>query len=258
VLVFNKSKIKNNFNRAAANYSEYAVLQKLVAQKLVDLSANDIKKSKQILDLGSGTGFVADLIKSADKEIFELDIAYEMLAKRPGSLKINADIEHLPFVKNSFDLILSSLAFQWLNDISLAISNCQMILKDEGSLIFSIIADGSLKELKSSCTACGVDLSIGQFITKQNLENSIATISKNYQLIDEEVILEYDDLYALLNSMRKIGASYGTNFNKRNLTKKQFELLSSFYLKSFNSRDRIFATWRVIYVFIKNAKSKVY
>ena len=254
--VFNKSKIKNNFNKAALNYDDYAVLQKEVAKKLVNLSSDNINKSNKILDLGSGTGFVADSIKSTNKEIFELDIAYNMLDKRPGSLKVNADIEYLPFVENSFDLILSSLAFQWLNNISLAITNCGKVLKDNGSLIFSIITDGSLAELKSSCTTCGVNLSINQFPTKQYLVDIISDISKNYQLIDEKIILEYKDLYDLLNSMKKIGASYGSNFNRNNLTKKQFELLNSFYLKNFNSKDRIFATWQVTYVFIKYTKSK--
>ncbi len=254
--VFNKSKIKNNFNKAALNYDDYAVLQKKVAKKLVNVSSDNINKSNKILDLGSGTGFVADSIKSTNKEIFELDIAHNMLNKRSGSLKVNADIEYLPFVENSFDLILSSLAFQWLNNISLAITNCGKVLKDNGSLIFSIITDGSLAELKSSCTTCGVNLSINQFPTKQYLVDIISDISKNYQLIDEKIILEYKDLYDLLNSMKKIGASYGSNFNRNNLTKKRFELLNSFYLKNFNSKDRIFATWQVTYVFIKYTKSK--
>lgn len=256
MVIFNKSKIKNNFNRAAAKYDEYAVLQKLVASKLVDLSADHIKKSNKILDLGSGTGFITDLIKSTNndisQEIFELDIAYEMLNKRAGSLKINADIENLPLRENSFNLILSSLAFQWLNNLSLVITDCQRILKNNGLLIFSIIVDGSLAELKSSSATCGVDLSVNQFITKQNLENIIAGIYRNYQCFEEEIILEYKDLYDLLNSIKKIGAGYGNSFEKGNLTKKQFELLNSFYLKNFNSNNRIVATWRIVYVFIED------
>lgn len=248
--VFDKSKIQNNFNKAAANYNKYAVLQQMVAKKLVNLTSKNIDKANKILDLGSGTGFVSDLVKLANKEVFELDIAYNMLSKRSGNLKINADIENLPFRENSFDLILSSLAFQWLNNIDSAINECKRVLKDKGSLIFSVISDGSLAELKLCCASCKIDLSVNQFPTKQNLENIVAGISKNYQLIDEDIILEYDDLYDLLNSIKKIGASYGSDSKQSSLTKKQFELLNSFYLKNFNSSNRIFAAWRITYIFV--------
>jgi hypothetical protein len=46
VSVFNKSKIKTNFNAAAKNYDGYAALQQLVARRVVDLAKNYILDQK--------------------------------------------------------------------------------------------------------------------------------------------------------------------------------------------------------------------
>ena len=63
-MIFNKSKIKSSFNQANQSYNPNAFLQKMVAKNLVDLAKNDILNAKNIIDLGSGTGFVAEEILS--------------------------------------------------------------------------------------------------------------------------------------------------------------------------------------------------
>lgn len=247
-MIFDKSKIKSSFNQANQSYNPNAFLQKMVAKNLVDLAKNDILNAKNIIDLGSGTGFVAEeiLSKSPDKKIFQLDIAQKMLEENPFSThKITADIEALPLQENIFDLALSSLSFQWLNDLTKTIPQILKTIKKDGNLYFSLLGNESLKELKTVCQSCKTELSINDFITQTQLQNILTNLNLNYQIKSATITLYYQDLYSLLKSIKSIGAGYSTN--KKYLGKKQFELLNSFYLKNFNLNNKVSATWHIFY-----------
>jgi malonyl-CoA O-methyltransferase len=246
--IFDKPQIKANFNKAHKSYNKAANLQKIVAKNLVNLAAADINKSSKILDLGCGTGFIANeiFLNFKNKEIFQLDIAWQMLKENPFKTpKITADIENLPFENNIFDLALSSLSFQWLNNLESSILQTLKTVKNNNNFYFSLIIDGSLKEIKTSCQESGVDLLINNFISSKNLEKMLLDLNFNYQIKYEDIILEYKDLYSILKSMKMIGASYknGNNFVGKN----NFNKISNFYLKNFNLNNKVYATWRVCY-----------
>ncbi len=250
--VFDKSKIKANFNQANQSYNYNAILQKIVVDNLVELANFDISNANSIIDLGAGTGFIADKITSkfSDKNLFQLDIADKMLETNQfATPKIVADIEALPFDKNTFDLGLSSLSFQWLNNLENSIFEVLKLIKHNGNFHFSLIADGSLQELKTSCKSCDVDLAINNFIDERNLEIILKKLKLNYQLKSETIILEYQDFYSILKSMKSIGAGYSKN--KQFIGRGQFETIASFYLKNFNLGNKVFATWKVLFVSIK-------
>jgi malonyl-CoA O-methyltransferase len=197
------------------------------------------------LDLGSGTGFIAKNPALKNKKVFELDIAYEMLRLNSSGLAVNADIENLPFKEKSFDLVLSSLAFQWLNNIDVAVNEILRILKDDGQCFFSLIGDGSLKELKSAVLALEIDLSVNQFLKVEDLQKNMPA---NCKITTQEIKIEYNNLYEILAAIKGIGASYGSTKKEKNLTKKDFENLNSFYLKNFAFDNKVHVSWNVIYV----------
>lgn len=250
---FNKLKIKANFNKAHHSYNANAILQKIVAQNLVALAKKDVGLAKKIIDLGSGTGFIAqDILSSAKKEIFQVDIAHKMLKnsiKSPGQIfNINADIEALPFNQPIFDLALSSLSFQWLNDLKKSLSEILLTIKKDGSFYFSLMGSQSLKELKQSCINCNIKLSINNFLDKEELANILSSLSLNYQIKSEIVILKYENLHSLLKSIKSIGAGYSDN--KNHLNRNDFNKISNFYLKNFYLDNKVSATWEVFYITI--------
>lgn len=251
MLIFDKSKIKNNFNKAWSSYDQNATLQKIVAKNLYNLSKPEIASATTILDLGCGTGFVAEAILNdfPDKNIFGLDIAYLLLKSNPfATNKINADIENLPFKNNNFDLGISSLSLQWMNDLEKTIRQSLETLKNNRNFYFSIIVDGSLNELKVASEKCDIKLSINNFITISNLEKILLRLNLKYQIKIEEIILKYSDIYDLLKSIKSIGAGYSANKNQ--LKKSDFQKINNFYLKNFNLNNKVGTTWRVCYVSI--------
>lgn len=284
MVIFKKLKIQSNFNKAASNYSRLAVLQKIVAKDLVELCDKYIQKANSIIDLGSGTGFVTRNIlsnpKYHQKKITQLDIAKEMLLnsyslsnyeEQESSLQcpdgryyqsswdkesgldkftyynkgVVADIELLPFKPEIFDLAISSLAFQWLNDLNGALAEISSILKSKSVLAFSIIADESLKELREACLKCQVNLSINSFIKEEELKEILSKKFTDFEIKSAIITLEYNDVINLLKSIKSIGAGY--SFNRSNLTAKDLKKINSFYLKNFNSDNKVFCTWKIIY-----------
>jgi len=255
-MMFDKKIIKSNFNKYSKNYNSKANLQKIIANQLCEFAKFEVQNSQNILDLGCGTGFIGqNLLKNYDfsnKELFQLDIAQKMFDNNPNKgsniFNIQADIENLPFKNGKkFDLILSSLAFQWLNNLNFALKNIKNILKPNSKLVFSIFIDGTLCELKQSAKEIGVNLSINNFIKEEELNQIIAQNFKDYQIEIVDFKEEYKDIYELLNSIKQIGASYSVK--ERNiLTKQDFKDLNNFYLKNFNNHDRIVAGWKVAYI----------
>jgi hypothetical protein len=140
---------------------------------------------------------------------------------------------------------LSSLSFQWLNNLEKSISQITKTVKNNGNFYFSLISDGSLKEIKTSCQKCNVKLLVNNFISTEALEQILTNLNLSYQIKCEDIILEYKDLYSILKSMKLIGAGYknGNNFVGKN----NFNKINNFYLKNFNLNNRVYATWKVCY-----------
>lgn len=254
--IFDKTKVKSNFNKANKSYNQNANLQKIVANQLVDIAKEDIKNSQTILDLGSGTGFVVDKILSefSDKEIFQLDIALQMLLESQfKTTKIVADIESLPFKNSAFDLAISSLSFQWLNDLKNSILNSLYTVKEDGVLHFSLLVDDTLKELKQACKNCDVKLSLNDFTSQNDLEKILTSLNLKYELQFKTIVLEYQGFYQLLKSIKSIGAGYSKN--RQYIGKKQFDTIAKFYLKNFNLNNKVSATWQVVFISIRKNRN---
>ena len=56
-------KINNNFNNAAHSYSNYSLVQKYFANKLVHIIKELEPQIGKWFDLGAGTGYLADLLE---------------------------------------------------------------------------------------------------------------------------------------------------------------------------------------------------
>ena len=90
--------VKNNFNNASANYLSYSNIQKHFADKIVYfLKDLNIQKGEWI-DLGSGTGLLADEIEKefSTKNISRIDFSKKMLLQNMDYILSPADMIPLP------------------------------------------------------------------------------------------------------------------------------------------------------------------
>ena len=96
-----------------------------------------ISPSELILEVGSGTGMISDLI---DRQIICSDISYEM-CKESAKKHMNViccDAEKLPIRENILDGIISAEVVYYLNNPNAFIEDSTRVLKKDGKLMITI------------------------------------------------------------------------------------------------------------------------
>lgn len=104
------------------------------------LEIADFSKNFFILDLGCGTGFSMNVLKSEGLKCLGIDISFEMLlhAKNKGFDVFLADMKSLPFKDESFDGLISISAIQWESpeDYNLVLDEIKRVIKDSAVIQF--------------------------------------------------------------------------------------------------------------------------
>ncbi|MEI7669202.1 MAG: methyltransferase domain-containing protein [Pseudomonadota bacterium] len=240
--MFDNKKLANDFSKSALRYDENAILQANVQDKLFAKIKPFIAKNSKILDAGCGTGRL--LRKNANCNIIQLDIAYNMcaFASKNGEKIINGNIASLPFSDESFDVVFSSLALQWLPDIEIALQELRRVLRKNGILAVSFFGKSTLQELKES---------FANFDNYQHVSDfSDININSN---CETEIITEYyPDVYSIMRSLKVIGASNKLKNRQKNLmTTNKIKKINAYYNEKFAKNDLLPVTWEIIYLIEK-------
>ncbi len=139
------SKVIKEFSRFAHQYNHYNTIQMQVAKRLVSLIPQEHYVS--ILDMGCGSGQVYKNLEyraiSFDS-MTVLDSSEEMLAEHPqidNITKVCANFNTDDFVtaldQQSYDLLLSSSALQWSEDLNLTLSATALLSQHAYLAIFT-------------------------------------------------------------------------------------------------------------------------
>jgi len=154
------NKIARRFDDAASHYDQQASVQAQVAQRLVD-DASLLRGPGNILDLGCGTGFVAEAVRKKwpQASITALDHAPAMLEqvrrKLPNTKIIIGDAAQAEFAPQ-FDIIFSSMMLHWLPQPRVALKRWQGWLKPGGKTCTALLIDGSFQEWRDLCGKAGI------------------------------------------------------------------------------------------------------
>lgn len=237
--MINKKIIKHNFSDKAAIYNDCALIQKDAAQKLYNLGKNFVKDNAAILDLGSGTSFIAkNLLNSTAKnlQIFEVDIADNMLKNwrdRPQNIfPILADIENLPFKKQeTFDIIFSSFALQWLENFEELFHNLHLLLKKNGIIIICLPTENSFIEIRDASKSSGCNFLMQKLVNQDFIKEILLKIGFKEKYFANEVIKQkHKNAVAALKDFKKIGTNYSeSSAVKKFVTKRNLQKFNVFF-----------------------------
>ena len=201
--------VKNNFNNAAANYLSYSNIQRHFAEKIVSfLKGLNIQKGEWI-DLGSGTGLLADEIEKefSTQKITRIDFSKKMLLQnKESSKKILWDLNTgLPPLIRNCPLMTSNFCIHWLDDPEKIIRDWFSKLRSGGYLIISYPTINSFPEWKKTCKETNIEYSgltfpLSKDIIK-NFESDEIIVSNKYSYVEN-----FPDTYKLLRSIVNVGA----------------------------------------------------
>ena len=98
-------------------------------------------KNLKVLDLGCGFGELTNyILNNGAIHVTGVDISEKMLAMAKQHPQINylhSSMEEIQFNNNEFDVVVSSLAFHYIQDYSSLISRISKWIKPNGYLVFS-------------------------------------------------------------------------------------------------------------------------
>jgi malonyl-CoA O-methyltransferase len=246
-----KRRIARSFGEAAASYDRFAHIQRRVATDLYQLCPNFVPEAL-VLDLGCGTGFMAEQLSSTN--VLLADLALPMVniarAKLPGRGGLVADAECLPLRDGSLAGVVSSLALQWCRDLRGVAQEVQRVLQSGGELVFSTLGPDTLHELKKAWQNVDAYTHVNRFHSPEAVR--MALEKAGLVLVDVHrypLVAQYDELMPLLRELKGIGAHNINPGSRPGLTVvRQLRLLEDAYQHFRDRDDKLPATYDVILV----------
>ncbi|MEM3227810.1 MAG: methyltransferase domain-containing protein [Candidatus Micrarchaeaceae archaeon] len=139
-------KTKKIFNRIAMEYANQRFSNKLFFNEYLDkpnmFKAVGNVRGKRVLDLGSGPGIYAALLRKRGAIVYGVDISEKMVeiarARYPGiEFEVGSALK-LPYKNSFFDVVFSALVFEHIRGIDKALKEVARVLKVHGHFVFSI------------------------------------------------------------------------------------------------------------------------
>ena len=133
-------KHKNFWDKNAGRYDRFMRKDRAAYDEMYELIRPEVK-AKTVLELATGTGLIAKNIVNAAAHIEATDASPEMIyeAKRDNrSAKLHFSVQDmfcLPYVEESFDVVIVSNALHIVPQPEKALVEIQRVLKDDGVLI---------------------------------------------------------------------------------------------------------------------------
>jgi len=215
-----KRRVRAAFEHSADSYDEVAVLQREVADRLLERLALFRIEPRRILDLGSGTGYcsrgLADHYRKA--QVVSLDLAETMVQKsrerfsrferfRRGHRFVCGDAERLPFADGSFDLLFSSLTLQWCGDLDQTFSELRRVVRPGGLILFSTLGPDTLQELRASWAAVDSAIHVNSFTDMHDIGDAMLQARLADPVMDmERLTLTYREPMTLMRELKRLGA----------------------------------------------------
>ena len=242
-------KINNNFNNAAQSYSNYSLVQKYFANKLVHIIKELEPQIGKWFDLGAGTGYLADLLEKnfMNIKVKRIDFSPNMLKEnKKNSQTILWDLnDDLPPSINNASLIISSFCFHWLNEPEKKLRKWYERLLPGGLLIVLFPNNKSFPEWKDTCKRndieySGIALPCTNSLQRFVKENEIFLIKEfNYRET-------FPNIYKLFKSITNVGAQ---TTQKRRKTVSELKLMQEKWPKDQDAKVNL--TWAISILILK-------
>lgn len=203
-------RMMENFSRAAARYDTRAHFQHTETARVLDSGLMIFPHDARVLDIGCGTGYFAEMARGNRPgwRITGVDMSPGMCAiAARRCTAIQADATNLPLKNASYDAVVSSLCLQWVEDLPLAFAEIARVLRPGGRAVIASLGNQSLPELREVAKGAELPLGLLPMRAAADYQVAIAASGLGSMMFKQNIGTDYyKDMFALLDSMREVGA----------------------------------------------------
>lgn len=255
-LIFDRALLRARRRRAAA-MGPATFLVDRVAEDLADRLGAVLRTFALALDLGTPSGAVRTALAGLGS--VETLVAADSLAPAgaPAGLIVVADEEALPFADATFDLVVSALSLQGVNDLPGTLVQIRRALKPDGLLLAALIGGETLTELRQSLAAAeseiegGISPRVAPFADVRDLGGLLQRAGFALPVTDaDRLTVRYASAFALMQDLRRMGATNALLERRRTpLRRATLMRAAEIYAERFADGDgRVRATFDIVWL----------
>ena len=258
-LIFDRQLLRVRRRRAAAMApAPVTFLLDRVAADLGDRLAAVMRRFELALDLCTPGDGVRQVLRGLGS--IATIVAADTMPPSGGAPAwpfVVANEEALPFGDAAFDLVVSALALQFVNDLPGTLVQIRRALKPDGLFLAALIGGETLTELRQSFAAAesevdgGVSPRVAPFADLRDTGALLQRAGFALPVTDiDRLIVRYDSVFALMHDLRRMGATNALIDRRRvPLRRGTLMRMAEIYSERFSDADcRVRATFEIVWL----------
>jgi NADH dehydrogenase [ubiquinone] 1 alpha subcomplex assembly factor 5 len=256
--IFDRPALRARRERAARDLPEHDFLMREVADRLADRLDDMRRRFPLALELGGRGAALARA--SAGRAGIErwIGAAPTLTAARAAApLAVLAEEEAIPFPECVFDLVISSFALHWVNDLPGALLQARRCLKPDGLFLAALPGGDSLLELRAALLEAeaaitgGASPRVSPFVDLRDAAALLQRAGFAMPVADVDTIaVSYGDPLSLMRDLRGMGETNAMAARPRGFLRRDVLLEAArIYQERHGGPDgRVRATFQIVFL----------
>ncbi len=213
--IFDSRQLLRQRERASLRAHAHDFLLQRVADDFADRLDVVKRQFATILDLGAHHGLIGRAMaeRAGAEMVISSDTSPGML-DQCASPRVLSDLEALPFRDATFDLVVSGLSLQLINDLPGALVQVRRCLKPDGLFLGAVLGGTTLQELREAFVAAeseiegGVSPRVAPFADVRDLGGLLQRAGFALPVVDTDIVtVAYQSPLHLMREIREMGAA---------------------------------------------------
>jgi SAM-dependent methyltransferase len=242
-VLFDRALLRARRDRALRLGSATFLLDR-VAEEMAERLHAVLREFKSAADVGTPGDQVRNALAGRLNQFARVDLP-------------DQESEPLPLQPASLDLVVSALAFQFVNDLPGVLAQISRALRPDGLLLAAMVGGDTLTELRQCFAAAeaelegGVSPRVAPFADLRDVGALLQRAGLALPVTDvDRIVVRYDSAFALMQDLRRMGATNILIERRRTPTRRATMLrMAQIYGERFADADgRIRATFDIVWL----------
>jgi SAM-dependent methyltransferase len=215
-----------------------------VAEEIAERLHAVLREFRSVADVGTPGDQVRNALAGRLNQLARVDLPEQ-------------ESEPLPLQPASLDLVVSALAFQFVNDLPGVLAQISRALRPDGLLLAAMVGGDTLTELRQCFAAAEAELEggasprVAPFADLRDVGALLQRAGLALPVTDvDRIVVRYDSAFALMQDLRRMGATNVLIERRRTPTRRATMLrMAQIYDERFADADgRIRATFDIVWL----------